>query len=117
MKNGSRYFIKIVENQGDYVFQFWYIAKQEMGSSKIYNTYKECVEGVISFKEYLRRFNPSEENGFIKISKLGERYYKYEFYDENGLLLYASRKIESKANCKKSMASTCKHFVEAEIYQ
>lgn len=109
------YFIKVVEDAGKYIFQLWYIAKQEMGYSRAYSTYKECEEGVEKFKKYLINCRPTEENGLVKIEKLSSRDFIYEFFDRNGEVLYTSRHIETKANCKKSALSTCKNFVNADI--
>lgn len=112
---GKGYFIKVVEDAGKYIFQLWYVAKQEMGYSRAYSTYKECEEGVEKFKKYLINCRPTEENELVKIIKLGSRSFIYEFSDENGEVLYTSRHIESKANCKKSALRTCKNFVDADI--
>lgn len=115
MEFGKGHFIKVVEDAGKYFFQFWYTEKQEMGYSRAYSTYKECEEGVEKFKKYLINCKPTEENGLIKIKKLDGRYFIYEFFDENGEVLYTSRRIEAKVNCKNSAQSTCEKFVNADI--
>ena len=86
-----------------------------MGYSRAYSTYKECEEGVEKFKKYLINCRPTEENGLVKIIKLGSRSFIYEFSDENGKVLYTSRHIEAKANCKKSALRTCEKFIDADI--
>ncbi len=112
---GKGYFIKVIEDAGKFVFQLWYVAKQEMGYSQLYSTYKECEEGIEKFKKYLINSRPTEENGLVKIVKLSSRNFIYKFCDESGEVLYTSRHIETKANCKKSALSTCKNFVHADI--
>lgn len=112
---GKGYFIKIIEKEREYIFQLCYASQQEMGSSKAYKTYGECVEQVENFKKYLIEMNPTEENGLARIIKLDARKIIYEFVDENQEVLYRSRMIEAKENCKKSLRRTCEKFVDAEI--
>lgn len=109
------YFIRIEESQGNYVFQLWYTNKQPMGYSKPYCSYKECLEGIWSFKKHLKENNPTEGNGLVRILKRGSRQYVYEFYDLEGHAVYTSRNIETARNCKSSMLSTCKNFPDTNI--
>jgi uncharacterized protein YegP (UPF0339 family) len=109
------YFIKIEEHQGNYVFQLWYTNKQPMGYSRPYHSHTECVEGIRSFKKYLRENNPAEGNTLVKIIKKDIRKYVYEFYDLNGHIVYTSREIISVHNCRRSMFSTCKNFPYADF--
>lgn len=109
------YYIKIVEHDGGYMFQMWYIAKQEMGYSQRYNTKKECLIGVETFKKYLREISPTEENGLAKVKQLDNGKFVYEIYSQDGDVLYYSRNIQTKYNCRKSLRKTCEKFGDAEI--
>ncbi len=113
--NQKNYFIKIVQKDNMFHFQLWYIAKQEMGNSKGYATYSECIKGIQQFKDFIQKNEINDEGKYVKIEKLGERKFVYIFHNEDDEILYTSRIIETKYNCKKSIKSTCKNIINANI--
>ena len=109
------YYIWIAEKDGLYHFQLWYRGKQEMGNSIGYKSVEECKKGLYQFKKILSAANLTDNKKLVKIHRLNVRQYIYEFYDESGNILYTSRNIEKKTNCQKSIASTCRNLVNADI--
>lgn len=106
--------IQINKINNKYHFELWYCGKQEMGRSKSYNSYNLCLKGFESFKKWLIQNNVNNEGEFLKILKISDKGFIYQFIDNNDIL-YSSRIIEKKYNCKKSMISTCKNIISAKL--
>ncbi len=109
------YYIQIIKKDELYYFQLWYRGKQEMGNSIGYESAEECKKGLLQFKKILSTISITEIEKFVKIHRLNVRQYIYQFYDEDGNILYTSRNLETKTNCQKSMASTYRNLVDADI--
>lgn len=105
------YYINIVNIENLWHFQLWYNGKQEMGNSIGYENIEECKKALKSFQKFLLNTQSILENeNLLKIKKIQDKKFIYVFYDTTGNILYSSRNIETRYNCKKSAISTYKNL-------
>lgn len=71
--------IKINIIDGKYFFELWYCGKQEMGRSKSYNSRTSCIEGLNNFKKWIIQNNVNNEGDFLKITKINDKGFMYQF--------------------------------------
>ncbi len=109
------YNIVIHKEKGNYCFQLWYCGKQAMGNSKFYESRSLCIKGFEDFKNWIIKNDIHDECNFLKLNKISDRKFIYQFVDENNEILYTSRIIETKTNCRNSMISTCKNIIKAKV--
>ena len=107
--------IKINVIDGKYFFELWYCGKQEMGRSKSYSSRSSCIDGINNFKKWIKQNDVNDEGNFLKITKINDKGFIYQFIDDDNNILYSSRIIENRNNCKKSMISTCKNITKAKL--
>lgn len=101
------YYINILKIHEMWYFQLWYRGKQEMGNSIGYKNIEECKSGLKEFQKFLLDTpNIIEDENLLKIKPTQDNKYTYSFFNTKGSLLYVSRDIEKKVNCKKSAIST-----------
>lgn len=105
------YYINIVKIDEMWYFQLCYRGKQAMGNSIGYKNIEECKIGLKNFQRFLLDTTDIIENeDLLKIKNTQDNKYVYKFLNKEGKLLYKSRYIEAKVNCKNSAESTCKNL-------
>ena len=112
-----RYYIIIERNKNNkYRFQLFYCGKKEMGYSKEYDSSENCIKGLDKFRQFIIDNEITDECDYLKVFECADnKYFIYQFVDDNNNVLYTSRKIENKTNCLKSMKSTCENICNVEI--